>query len=159
MPPEAGRIRMLVATGCGIGFAPIAPGTFGSIPGVLLAWGLGSVGGPSALALGTAVVAAAGFWAAGAAARRLGAEDPGPVVVDEIAGQMLTLLPVAPTPAALAAGFVVFRILDVLKPFPVRRLESLPGGSGIMADDLAAGVYGAAAMIAATRLFPGVLGS
>jgi phosphatidylglycerophosphatase A len=154
MPPEAGRLRMLVATGCGIGFAPVAPGTFGSIPGVALAWALGSIGGPPAVAVGAAVV-----WAAGAAARRLGASDPGPVVVDEIAGQMLTLLPVAPTPSALALGFFVFRVLDVLKPFPVRRLEALPGGSGIMADDLAAGVYGAAVMVAATRLFPGLLGS
>ena len=73
--------------------------------------------------------------------RCFGEKDPGRVVVDEIAGQMVALLFVRPTALVLLAAFLLFRVLDVLKPWPARRLEDLPGGSGIMADDLMAGLY------------------
>jgi phosphatidylglycerophosphatase A len=131
-----------MATGLGTGYAPLIPGTFGSIPGLLASWLLWSWGGPLASAIGLAIVVAVGVWAAGRAEAHFGRSDPGQVVIDEVAGQMLTLAFVPPTPQALAIGFVVFRVLDVIKPFPARRLESLPAGSGIMADDLAAGIYG-----------------
>src|SRR5262245_19386967 len=105
------------------------------MPAVLLAWGLCRLAGGWGVAAGAAVFALAGTWAADRAARQLGETDPGPVVVDEIAGQLLTLTFLPLNLGVLAAGFVLFRALDVLKPWPANRLEALPGGSGIMADD------------------------
>jgi phosphatidylglycerophosphatase A len=137
----ADRFAMMLATGFGSGYGPIAPGTWGSIPGVALAFGLDRLGGPWAGLAGVLVFAVAGVWAADRAERLLGQKDPGPVVVDEIAGQMLTLLFLPTTARVLLAGFFLFRVLDVLKPWPARRLEDLPGGSGIMADDLMVGLY------------------
>src|SRR5262249_36973612 len=135
------RVAMTLATGFGTGYGPIAPGTWGSLPGLALAWGLARGIGAWGVLAGAIVFALVGIWAAGRAEALLGEKDPGRVVIDEIAGQMVTLLFVRPTPAVLVAGFLVFRILDVLKPWPARRLEDLPGGSGIMADDLMAGLY------------------
>lgn len=133
------RIAVAIATALGFGRAPVAPGTFGSLPGLLLAWALFTAAGPWAVVAGAAVVTGVGTWAAGRAARLWSAEDPGAVVVDEVAGQMVALFFLEPTGAVLAASFVLFRVLDVVKPWPASRLERLPGGSGIMADDLAAG--------------------
>ena len=90
---------------------------------------------------GTCVFALAGVWAAGRAETLLGEKDPGCVVVDEIAGQMVALLFLPTTAEVLIGGFLIFRVLDVLKPWPARRLEAVPGGSGIMADDLTVGLY------------------
>jgi len=162
MPPEAGtRVyadpRHWLACGFGIGLAPIAPGTFGSLPGLLLAWALVRLGGQVALAAGIVVVAVAGTWSAHALSTRLGLKDPGVIVVDEIAGQMLTLLGIGMTGSVLAAGFVLFRAFDVLKPPPARQLEALPGGFGIMADDLAAGVYANIALRVALSWLPHVV--
>lgn len=153
-PGAASRLQLLIATGGGFGYSPFAPGTAGSIPGVLLAWGLWHLGGSLAVLLGLAVAIPLGLWAAEAASRHFGAEDPGPVVIDEVAGQLVTLLFVTPTPLALVLGFLLFRVADVLKPFPARRLEDLPGGSGIMADDLAAGVYANLALQLTLWLLP-----
>ena len=165
MPPEApsaprwsDRLAMALATGLGVGFAPIAPGTWGSIPGVALALGLARWGGGWAVAAGAVFFAVAGTWAAELASKRLRAKDPRPVVVDEIAGQLVTLAFLPPTLPVLLAGFLVFRILDVWKPWPARRLESLPGGSGIMADDLMAGLYGNLLLQLIVRWHPGWLG-
>lgn len=135
------RLALLVATGFGAGYGPVAPGTWGSLPGLALAWGLTRACGPWAVAAGASLIAAVGVWAAGRAESLIGEKDPGRVVVDEIAGQMVTLCFLPPTGSALVAGFLLFRALDVLKPWPARRLEGLPGGSGIMADDLMAGLY------------------
>jgi phosphatidylglycerophosphatase A len=162
MPPEAGaRVyadpRHWLACGFGIGLAPIAPGTFGSLPGLLLAWLLVRFGGQAALAVGIAVVTVAGTWSAHALSDRLGLKDPGVIVVDEIAGQMLTLLGIALSGSTLAAGFVLFRVFDVLKPPPARQMEALPGGFGIMADDLAAGVFANLALRAALAWLPHVV--
>jgi phosphatidylglycerophosphatase A len=132
---------MLLATGFGAGYGPIAPGTWGSLPGLAFAWGLERLAGHWAVLAGAAFFAAAGVWAAGRAEALLGEKDPGRVVVDEIAGQMVGLLFLRPTARLLLLAFVLFRILDVVKPWPARRLEELPGGSGIMADDLMAGLY------------------
>ena len=162
MPPEERktlrRVRLGIATGLGIGYAPVVPGTFGSLPGVVLAWSLFSLGGTMAVFAGLLTVTGLGFWAAEGAARDLGRKDPGQIVVDEIAGQMLTYLLVPPTIRTLGLGFLLFRMFDILKPFPARRLEALPGGSGIMADDLAAGVYANLVLQGAVHLFPGLMG-
>jgi phosphatidylglycerophosphatase A len=152
------RIELLLATSFGVGYAPFAPGTFGSLPGLAAAALLTRLGGTPALVAGMLVVAAVGFLVAGGAARALGSSDPGPVVIDEVAGQMLTLVLVPANAAALALGFFLFRALDVLKPYPANRLERLPGGAGIMADDLAAGAYAALLLRAAAWLAPGLFG-
>jgi phosphatidylglycerophosphatase A len=90
----------------------------------------------------TAAVFLASVWASSRLARNMAVEDPGVVVIDEVVGQWVTLLFLPFTPAVAAAGFVLFRVLDVFKPWPARQLESLPGGWGIMGDDLMAGIYG-----------------
>ena len=165
MPPEApvrrgptDRIAMVLATGFGSGYGPVAPGTWGSLPGVAIAWVLGRSGASWAVPCAGALFAVVGVWAAGRAASILGASDPGPVVVDEIAGQLWTVSFLPATLPLLAAGFVLFRALDVWKPWPARRLEDLPGGAGIMADDLAVGVYGNLILHAIAAWRPGLLG-
>jgi len=129
-----------VATGLGSGYAPIAPGTAGSAVGLVLFWPLSRLGLGLQLAA-TVVVTLVGVAAADAVARRVGKKDPGIVVVDEIAGMWVSLLLLPMTPATAVLAFLLFRVMDILKPFPARDLESLPGGIGIMADDLAAGLY------------------
>jgi phosphatidylglycerophosphatase A len=137
----AARARDWIATGFGAGYAPVAPGTFGSLWGIVLVWGLHRAGGHGAVFAGFVAVTLLGFWSAADAERRFGRPDPGCVVVDEVAGQMLSLLVLAPTTATLVTGFLLFRLLDIVKPFPARRMESLTGSSGIMADDLLVGIY------------------
>lgn len=159
------RVAYHVATVLGLGDRLPAPGTTaGSLPATL-GWWLAMVvlvdpvSRLAATVAGTVVVVLVGIWAAGVESERRGAVDPGPVVIDEVAGQWLALLPALlllehPTPVSLgvsaAAGFVLFRLFDVAKPWPVRRLERLPGGFGIVADDLAAGVL--AALVLAVAL-------
>lgn len=149
---------MALATGFGTGYAPIAPGTWGSIPGVAAAWACDRLAGGWAVAGGAAFFAATGVWAAGRASVALGSKDPRQVVVDEIAGQMVTLAFLPATPRVLVAGFLLFRALDVWKPWPADRLESLPGGSGIMADDLMAGLYANLLLHLVAAWRPGWLG-
>ncbi len=143
------HVPMAVATWFGAGFLPFAPGTWGSLAAIPVVHLLGVWQGPGAV-LGFAIaISLIGVHASGVTARLRGVEDPSEVVVDEVAGQAIALLPVysllAPDapwrvrgPAILAA-FLLFRILDVVKPGPVRRLERLPGGYGIMADDILGG--------------------
>lgn len=135
------RVHLAIATGGGVGRAPIAPGTAGSVVGLGASAILTLAGGPPAAVSGAVLVTALGFFSAGSAARTIGEPDPGRVVVDEIAGQMIALLFLPPSVPVWIAAFLVFRVLDILKPFPARRLEDLPGSSGIMADDLVVGLY------------------
>ena len=134
-------VRGLIATGLGIGHIPFAPGTFGSVWGVALVWALHRGGGNLAVAAGVVVTTLVGLWAAADPLRRFGRVDPGFVVIDEVAGQMLALLFVVPSMATLLASFALFRLFDIAKPYPIGRLEGLPGSSGIMADDMLAGIY------------------
>jgi phosphatidylglycerophosphatase A len=133
----------------GVGYLPVAPGTWGSLVGVALFLLLGSL--PLQL---VAIVAItwAGIWAASRTERILRLKDPGKVVVDEVAGQMISLLPLSllamfagggPSKSGVIISFILFRLFDIFKPYPARRFERLRGGLGIMADDLVAGVYGA----------------
>ncbi len=132
----------LIATWLGAGLLPGAPGTWGSLAALPFAYGLVSAGGVWALAVGVIVVFLAGLWASGRAAMALGAADPRQVVVDEVAGQWLALIPVALDVRFWPVAFVAFRIADILKPWPVNLAESrLKGAMGIMADDIVAGVY------------------
>ena len=129
----------VVATGLGSGYAPVAPGTAGAALGLLLFWLLPRGGGWAMAA--TALLFLLGALASGRVAAAVGRKDPGLVVVDEIVGMWISLafLPLKPLTAGLALVF--FRLLDIWKPFPARDLERLPGGWGIMADDVMAGVY------------------
>jgi phosphatidylglycerophosphatase A len=130
----------MIATGLGSGYAPVAPGTAGSAVGLLLFWPLSLAPSPLQLAV-TVLAAGLGVLSAGRLAAHLGVKDPGRATVDEVVGMWVSLLflPFSVLTAALA--FVAFRAMDVLKPYPARDLEALPGGWGIMADDLMAGVY------------------
>lgn len=139
------RWAWLVATFFGAGMLRPGPGTWGSLAAVL-SWAALAQAIPAqqrglAALAATALVTAIGIPAATRFARAVGAKDPQQVVIDEVAGQLLTvaLAPVAWKP--LLAGFVLFRAFDILKPWPIRRLEKLPEGTGIVVDDLGAGVY------------------
>jgi phosphatidylglycerophosphatase A len=133
-------LSFAVATGLGSGYSPVVPGTAGSLVGLILFLPVHAL--PAAAMLGAlAVLVALGIASASHVARQVGVEDPGIVVVDEVAGMWISLLFLPFTPFTAAAAFVIFRVLDVVKPFPARRLEDLPGGYGIMCDDLMAGAY------------------
>ena len=134
------RAGLAIATALGAGYAPIAPGTAGSAVGLLL-WMVVHHSLWLQLAV-IVVVTGVGVGSGSIADRHFRKRDPGQVVVDEVAGMMVTLVlnPVA-GPGWMLAAFVLFRAADVVKPFPVNRLEGLPGGLGIMADDVMAGIY------------------
>jgi phosphatidylglycerophosphatase A len=133
------RAALALATCLGLGYVPFAPGTFGSAAG-LLVW---AVLPQSAAAHGVAIVLifAAGVWSAGIAEQHFRGTDPGPVVIDEVMGMLVTLFMVPVGWPGAAAGFLLFRIFDVIKPPPANRLEHLRGGMGVMADDFMAAVY------------------
>jgi phosphatidylglycerophosphatase A len=136
------RLALLIATALGAGYSPIAPGTAGSAVGLAAFFLLRAAGGGStADAVSIVALMAAGTWAAGVAERHFGREDPGPVVVDEVMGMLVSVAFLPLSPLGALVGFVVFRVFDVVKPWPANRLERLGGGLGIMADDLMAGVY------------------
>jgi phosphatidylglycerophosphatase A len=141
-----------VAFGFGAGLAPKAPGTFGSLVGIIAAWWLLEL--PLVWRVGVvAAVIAAGIWICGESARRLARHDDQRIVFDEIAGVLLTSLAVAEKSVlALALVFVFFRLFDIWKPWPIRDVDhSLHGGLGIMLDDLIAALY-AAACVATIRV-------
>lgn len=144
-----------IATVGGVGWFPIAPGTAGSAVGVgiYLLTRTWSPMAQVALLLGITLV---GFWAAGVAETALKKEDPGPVVIDEVAGQLVTLLLTGVGWSGAIVGFFLFRLLDILKPFPARNFERLHGGLGIMADDLMAGLYGLGVMMVLVHFWPGM---
>jgi phosphatidylglycerophosphatase A len=133
------RLATLVATAGGLGWAPVAPGTIGSLPPAALAWLLAP--GDAALIVAAALIAGLGIWAGGREERRIGRHDPSAVVIDEVAGMLVALVGHPRTLGPCLGLFLLFRVMDVWKPFPVRRLQLLPGGWGIVADDLLAGVY------------------
>ena len=130
-----------LAFGFGTGLAPVAPGTFGSLPGVLLFWLTLEFG--LYVQLGVAAgLAAAGIWICGESARRIGVHDHGGIVWDEIAGMYVTLLAAPQTVPGFIAAFVLFRVMDIVKPWPIRDLDHrIHGGLGIMLDDLVAALY------------------
>ena len=152
-PSVLGTVAAVVATGFGAGYSPLAPGTAGSAVGLLLFWPLH--GQPGAVQLGALVaVFLMGTAAAARVARTVGIEDPGIVVVDEVVGMWTSLLFLPFTAATAAVGFVLFRIFDVVKPYPARDLEALPGGWGIMSDDLMAGIYANLALRVVLLVWP-----
>lgn len=153
MPPDPAirrpgdRLVLLLATGLGAGAVRRAPGTVGSLWGPPLAWGLQEAGlrGWSWAAAGL-VIALLGIPLCGRAAAILGRKDPGSVVYDEIAAFPVVFALTQVTLLTALLGFGLFRLFDILKPWPIRRFERLPAGWGIMLDDLIAGVYAAAVL-------------
>jgi phosphatidylglycerophosphatase A len=144
----------VLATGAGSGYSPFAPGTAGSAVGLLLFWPLTRL--PVAGVVGaTVVLFLLGGVAAARVAARTGSKDPGQVVVDEVVGQWVTLLFLPLTPVTAAVGFFLFRLLDVVKPWPARELERLPEGWGIMADDVMAGIYANLLLRVGLTVWPG----
>jgi phosphatidylglycerophosphatase A len=136
------RLALLVATAFGSGYSPIAPGTAGSAVGLLVVLLLRAVdAGPVGDLVATVALFGAGTWAAGVSERHFGREDPGPVVVDEVMGMVVTVAFLPVSIAGAIVGFFLFRVFDVVKPWPANRFEHLGGGLGIMADDLMAGIY------------------
>jgi phosphatidylglycerophosphatase A len=134
-------LAVFLATFGYVGFFPIAPGTAGSLAALPL-YALVRWSGTPAVELVTIVaVFAIGIWAATGTERALARKDPGPVVIDEVLGMLITLAFLPLSPWGIATGFLIFRLFDVIKPFPAGRLEHLPAGLGIMADDAMAGVY------------------
>ena len=132
---------IFLATGCYVGKIPIAPGTFGSLAGLLICVVLSDICLISAI-LVTIAVTGFSIWIADEAEKLLEQEDPGCIVIDEIAGMMVTLLGLPLDLFNATAGFALFRLLDIVKPFPIRLLEKrLPGGAGVVADDIVAGIF------------------
>ena len=133
------RFALLVATVAGTGYVPRAPGTFGSAAGLLL-WALLP---RTPVAQGIAIVAVfvVGSWSGTIAERHFGRTDPGQVVIDEVMGMLITLFLNPVGWGGALAGFLLFRVADVIKPWPANRLERLPGGVGVMADDGMAAIY------------------
>ncbi len=130
-----------LAFGFGTGLSPWAPGTIGSLPGVLLFWFTLEAGLYVQLAFAAALFLA-GIWICGESARRIGVHDHGGIVWDEIAGMYVTLLLAPRSVLGFVAAFALFRLFDILKPWPIRDLDHrLGGGLGIMLDDLAAAIY------------------
>ena len=132
-----------LAFGFGTGLAPFAPGTFGSIPGVLLFWLTLDLGLYAQLAIAL-TLAVAGIWICGESARRIGVHDHGGIVWDEIVGMYVTLFVATVSIQGFVIGFVLFRVMDIVKPWPIRDLDHrIHGGLGIMLDDLVAALYAA----------------
>ena len=140
---------MLFATWFGAGFLPVAPGSWGSFAALPFAWAIHSLLGAAGLAVAVAIAFAVGWWAAATATKASAIEDPGAIVIDEVAAQWLVLLPAPLDPLPYALAFLLFRIFDIWKPWPARWADRhVKGGLGIMLDDLMAAVYAALALTA-----------
>jgi phosphatidylglycerophosphatase A len=139
------RLALLLSSFFGCGYFPKAPGTIGSLGGIVVAGLLAYFGlGRGALLILLLVLLLPSIWSATVTARVLNRKDPGQVVIDEVLGQWVALLGAAAwTWKSFLAAFILFRLFDIWKPQPVRAAESLPEGTGIVMDDLIAGVYGA----------------
>ena len=146
------RLGIAIATWFGCGYFPVGPGTAGSLAALAIAYALSAIAHwrPIHFAFLSLAMLPVGIWAAGVAARELGRKDPQAVVVDEVLGQWITLVGATTLNwKSWLAAFCLFRLFDIWKPQPARRLEALPSGLGIVADDVMAGVYGALVLFVA----------
>ena len=131
----------LIATVGGIGYLPVAPGTWASLFSLPCAWFIVQQTGPLGIGIAILVALCAGIWASGYLERTTGNKDPGHIVIVEVAGQWLAVAVIEPNLILYGAGFVLFRLADIFKPWPVSWAERLPGGYGVMMDDILAGLY------------------
>ena len=143
-----------LALGFGAGLAPVAPGTAGTVPGVVLCVMLGTLSNSLYIAI-TLLAVLAGIWICDAASRELGVHDHGGIVWDEIAGFLVTMIAIPITVKTLIAGFILFRLFDIWKPWPVSWLDKhVGGGAGIMVDDIVAGVFACLLLHGLLIVFP-----
>jgi phosphatidylglycerophosphatase A len=136
------RVAIFLCTFGYAGYFPIAPGTVGSAAGLVVYALVSFTGSRAVEAAVIALVFVVGVWAATIGEHYFGGIDPGPIVIDEVLGMLVTLAFIPVGLKGAVVGFLVFRVLDVIKPFPAGRLEALHGGLGVMADDAAAAIYG-----------------
>jgi phosphatidylglycerophosphatase A len=136
-----------VATVCGIGYLPIAPGTWASAAAIPFAYVFLQTGGPLLLGVAALCATLAGAWASGRYGSGTGRDDPNEVVIDEVAGQWITMLPAGLVWTDALCAFLLFRLTDILKPWPACWADrNVAGGIGVMADDVMAGIYAALAL-------------
>ncbi len=145
------RLAFVIAIWFGCGKVPIAPGTAGTL-GALPLYLIVRPHGVAAVGATALALTLVGIWAASRVALATGQKDPQIVVIDEVAGVHLTWMAAPPSVQGVAAGFVLFRLFDQLKPFPARAAERLPGGYGIVLDDVFAGIWGAIVLLALRHL-------
>ncbi len=151
------RISLFLGTACYIGLIPGAPGTYASVATALVFYLIHHVNGriqPELHLSAACLVTLVGVLASDRVSKTSGNEDPPFVVIDEVAGQLVTFLLVPVHWWTLLAGTVLFRVFDIWKPFPVRNLERIGNGVGVMADDIAAGIYANLVLHATIRLMP-----
>jgi phosphatidylglycerophosphatase A len=151
------RLAVFVCSFGYVGFFPVAPGTAGSAAGLVLWWLCRHFEIPYLELSLIVALFVLGVAFGGATERALGSVDPGPVVIDEVMGMLITLFLIPVNGVGLALGFVLFRLFDIVKPFPARRLEHLPGGLGMMSDDAMAAVYANLALRAVDYLAPNIV--
>jgi phosphatidylglycerophosphatase A len=144
-------VAFAVASAFGAGYAPVASGTVGSLVTAVALWLLPLT--PLRIAIALAVVVVIGIWAGSRVERVLGRKDPGVIVIDEVAGMLLSVVLLPRTVPVLATAFLLFRIFDIWKPFPARESQALSGGMGVMMDDLIAGLYALVLVMGARALF------
>jgi phosphatidylglycerophosphatase A len=149
------RLAIFISTFGYLGYAPVAPGTFGSAAGLAVFYIVRAAGSTAVELFAIAALFGLGIWAGTVAERHFGGIDPGPIVLDEVVGMLITLCLLPVNGAGVLVGFLVFRLLDVTKPFPSARFEKLPGGLGVMADDGMAAIYGNLAMRGIISVSPG----
>ena len=141
----------MLASVFGAGYAPVASGTVGSFVTVVAIWLLPLT--PLRIAVALVVVTLIGIWAGSRVERLLGKKDPGVIVIDEVAGMLLSVILLPPTIPVLVTAFLLFRLFDIWKPFPARESQALRGGAGVMVDDLIAGAYALVLIMGARMLF------
>jgi phosphatidylglycerophosphatase A len=151
------RLALFICTFGYVGYAPVAPGTAGSVAGLAVYAALRAAGAPIwADLLAIALLFGLGTWSGTLAERHFGGTDPGPGVIDEVVGMLVTLWALPATSVIAVLGFFLFRLLDIVKPWPARQLESLHGGLGMMADDVMAAIYGNLVLRGALWLVPAI---
>lgn len=136
----SGKISLTLSTWFGTGLLPVAPGTFGTLAGVPLVFGLACIGTVPGVFI-IAMVVAVAIWTSDRSEELLGNDDPSEVVIDEVAGFLLTMFLLPLSWLTLGLGFILFRVFDIFKPYPIKQAEKLRGGLGIVMDDLVAGIY------------------
>jgi len=142
------RIATQIATVLGVGRSPTAPGTAGSVVALPFAWAIAAFGGRFVLMLAAILVLGIGAWACEIYARANGRDDPSECVIDEVAGQWIICAFAPLSIAAYFLAFILFRIFDIVKPWPIRLVEQrVPGGLGIMADDVVAALMGSIILV------------
>jgi phosphatidylglycerophosphatase A len=147
------KIAKALASFFYVGFVPIIPGTFGSLAGLILYFLLQTVPYWQLYLAVIVLITLVGIWAAGKSERDSGIVDPSFVVIDEVAGQLITLFMIPANWYFVLGGFLLFRFLDIVKPIPARQAERLPHGWGIMADDVLVGIYGCILMHGALHIW------